>query len=146
MVGHRFFYCLRAREDGGASGDNVVDEEDVHPFKTFGMRHFEYSGEGVAPFHGRFTGLGGVCAARFQIVEHGQTGYVGYPRGNEIRLVVAAPQTFGPVNRHGHHGVDVAEKSGGLQLLSVEPRKGFVEVGLIVIFGVADEAGVDVVL
>ena len=125
--------------EGGAGGEDVVDEGDV----AAGDGRFGVEGEGVAEVGGAaggcLAGLGCVWAGGTQGVgAQGDGEVAGDGLGDDLGLVVAAAEAFEPVHRYGDEEVDVGEDVGGLEVEGELRGEEGDELWGVVVFAVAD--------
>lgn len=139
---------MGARAKGGATGQDVVDEEDVLPGKALGMTEAERVvllliglTFGVAARHLR----GGVVSLIEIMGVDGQMPMLPQNSGNRFGLIVAACEAATPVDRDGEDARDVVGPTAAVQFRKKKVGQFAIDVRLSVIFGRFDEGGKEVI-
>lgn len=102
---------LDAGKKGGTGGHHIVDDKDVTACKAGGFGDI-IDIAGVHPTCvGPTSSLGAVAARGDKIVSYGQADDIGNTFCDGLRLVVAAPDEFAPMERHREQKVYTVKKS-----------------------------------
>lgn len=114
-----FLEGLAAAAEGGAGGEDVVDQQNVSAGKVVGVAQGEGAGN-VLLAVGRGLEALLACVA---VTAQGAGVYLavhdlGNAAAEQFALVVAALDTTPPVERYGHKQVDVVEATRGQELES----------------------------
>jgi hypothetical protein len=130
-----------AAGEGGTGGEDVVDEEDMAPFKLFGMA----DGEGILDVEEAVVGgleallMGVTVAADGTAVDGSREGLCD-AAAEELALVVAALESAAPVERHGDEEVDFVETTRMQQVQAHATTHKEAEVAVAVELHGVDEA------
>ncbi len=96
---------LDAGKKGGTGGHHIVDDKDVATCEVDGFIDI-IDIAGVYPTCvGTTSGLGAMATGSDKIAPYGQADDIGNPLGYGLRLIVAAPDEFAPMERHGQQQV-----------------------------------------
>lgn len=102
---------LDAGKEGGTGGHHIVDDKDVTACKAGGFGDI-IDIAGVYPTCvGPTSGLGAMATGSDKIAPYGQADDSGNTFGDSLRLVVAAPDEFAPMERHREQKVYTVKKS-----------------------------------
>lgn len=116
---------VAAADEGGAGGEDIVDEEDMAAFELLGVLDTEGSFDILLSFGGAGEALlAGVTMADEGLGVHLAIHHLCDTATKQFALVIAALEAPPPVEGYGHQEVDVVETGGMQQLQSqLAPHK-----------------------
>ena len=134
-----FGYFLGAGDDGGASGDDVVYQQDMLACHKVGAQE----PEGVLYIFYSFRELH-LCLAFMEmnsfhsVRDNGNTRHFADAVGDEFALIVFALHPSSPCDRYGNDDIDIVEEVCCGEVFCHQFSEGHADAWLVVIFEVVD--------
>lgn len=134
--------CLGTSHACGASGDNIIDEEQMLTTDGFGIDEFKDMFYIVMTLPAPFVGLTAFenCAT-YDLLENRQSCDLTDTLGNLLTLVVASLMLAFFCKRNRHNSIDSIEESRRLNLLGKHTSDGGADIWSVFIFQFIDDVG-----